>query len=177
MKNKKKGTRTSINRREFIGTTSAALAFTIVPRQVLGGPDFLAPSDKITMAYIGVGSQGVRELMPILRSPEIQIVAVVDPNKDAVGYRDWGKTYLRDGIRKLLNDPNWTPGGDNVIPGGRDNGKNIVESYYALDKKNKYKGCNAYEDFREMFEKEKDLNAVKIMTPDHFARCHCHGRA
>ena len=166
MKNQKKENR-SINRREFIGTTSAALAFTIVPRQVLGGPDYLAPSDKITMAYIGVGSQGVRELMPILRSPEIQIVAVVDPNKDAVGYRDWGKTYLRDGIRKLLNDPNWTSGGDNVIPGGRENGKNIVESYYALDKKNKYKGCNAYEDFREMFEKEKDLNAVKIMTPDH----------
>ncbi len=30
-----------------------------------------------------------------------------------------------------------------------------------------FKGCNAYADFRELFEKEKDLDAVKIMTPDH----------
>ena len=31
----------------------------------------------------------------------------------------------------------------------------------------KYSGCNSYEDFRELLEKEKDLDAVKIMTPDH----------
>jgi hypothetical protein len=31
----------------------------------------------------------------------------------------------------------------------------------------KYQGCNSYEDFRELLEKEKDLDAVKIMTPDH----------
>ena len=30
-----------------------------------------------------------------------------------------------------------------------------------------YKGCASYEDFRELLEKEKDLNAIKIMTPDH----------
>ena len=30
-----------------------------------------------------------------------------------------------------------------------------------------FKGCAAYADFRELLEKEKDVNAVKIMTPDH----------
>ena len=30
-----------------------------------------------------------------------------------------------------------------------------------------FKGCSAYADFRELLDKEKDLNAVKIMTPDH----------
>ena len=30
-----------------------------------------------------------------------------------------------------------------------------------------YKGCTAYADVRELLEKEKDIDAVKIMTPDH----------
>ena len=148
--------------------TSTALAFTIVPRHVLGGSDFVAPSDKLTMVYIGAGTQGLREILPLLSVPQVQIIAVCDPNKEAVGYRDWGREYLRNNIRKKLNNPNWNPGGDNVVPGGRDNGKDIVDSYYATIRgSDKFKSCAAYADFRELFEKEKDFDAVKIMTPDH----------
>ena len=159
----------SINRRKFIGgMASTALAFTIVPRHVLGGNDFLAPSDKLTLGYIGAGTQGLREMVGLLSANQVQIVAVCDPNKEAVGYRDWGKEYLLKEIRNKLNKPSWMPGGDNVIPGGRDNGKNIVDTYYSnIRGQEKFKSCSAYEDFREMFEKEKDLDAVKIMTPDH----------
>ncbi len=169
MPEQKSTSRSRINRRKFInGMTSTALAFTIVPREVLGGPNFISPSDKIRLAYIGLGTQGIREMLPLLTSPEIQVVAVCDPNKDAVGYRDWGKTYLSDGIKELLKNPNWVSGGDNVVPGGLDNGKNIVDSYYASARaKEKFKSCTAYADFREMFDKEKNLDAVKIMTPDH----------
>jgi predicted dehydrogenase len=47
------------SRRKFIQTTFAALAgISIVPRHVLGGPGFLAPSDHLTKAIIGVGSMG-----------------------------------------------------------------------------------------------------------------------
>ena len=157
-----------MNRRKFVElTASAAMAFTIVPRHVLG-KGFVPPSDKITLAYIGVGTQGIRELLPLLAVPEIQVVAVCDPNKEAIGYRDWGTTYLRDEIRKAIKNPNWTPGGDKIIPGGRDTGKDIVDSYYAnVRTEQKYKGCTAYADARELLEKEKDLDAVKIMTPDH----------
>ncbi|MEO7988448.1 MAG: Gfo/Idh/MocA family oxidoreductase [Chryseolinea sp.] len=169
MKTKKKSSTRSINRREFIGgMTTAALAFTIVPRHVLGGNNFVAPSDKLTLAYIGTGTQGLREMVPLLSASQVQIVAICDPNKEAVGYRDWGKEYLRNQIREGIKNPNWNPGGDNVIPGGRDNGKEIVDAYYAKVRgAEKFKSCSAYADFREMFEKEKDLNAVKIMTPDH----------
>ncbi len=46
-------------RREFIKkATVAAAAFTIVPRYVLGGSGFIAPSDRLTKAVIGVGSMG-----------------------------------------------------------------------------------------------------------------------
>ncbi len=38
----------------------------------------------------------------------------------------------------------------------------------------RHKGCSAYADYRELLEKEKDLNAVKIMTPDHLHGGHQH---
>jgi myo-inositol 2-dehydrogenase / D-chiro-inositol 1-dehydrogenase len=49
----------SNSRRTFIKHTFAALAgISIVPRHVLGGPGFLAPSDHLTKGIIGVGSMG-----------------------------------------------------------------------------------------------------------------------
>lgn len=158
-----------IERRKFVQlTATAALGFTIVPRHVLGGKNHIPPSDKITLAYIGCGTQGIREMLPLLQVPELQVIAVADPNKEARGYRDWGKDYLRDEIRKTIQDPNWSPGGDNGVAGGRDNGKSIVDAYYAkVRSQPNYKGCNAYADVRELLAKEKDLDAVKIMTPDH----------
>jgi hypothetical protein len=160
--------RRDMSRRKFVEMTAAAgLGFTIVPRHVLGR-GFVAPSDKITLAYIGVGTQGIRELLPLLAVLEIQVVAVADPNKEARGYRDWGNNYLRDEIRSTIQNPNWTPGGDDIIPGGRDNGKGIVDAYYSNVRSGQpFKGCAAYADARELLEKEKDLDAVKIMTPDH----------
>ncbi len=47
------------NRRDFLKKTVAGVAaFTIVPRHVLGGSGFLAPSDELTRAIIGVGGMG-----------------------------------------------------------------------------------------------------------------------
>ncbi len=156
-----------INRREFITSAAAASAtFTIVPRHVIGGPDFIAPSDKVTIGYIGCGTQGMREMTQLIANPKLQIVAVCDPNKKSTDYIDWSPTGIRDGIRKALEDPSW---GENYkgIPGGRDIGQEFVEKYYAKDKGNKYKGCASYVDFRELLEKEKDVDGLKIMTPDH----------
>ncbi len=159
----------SLNRRKFVETMAvSALGFTILPRHVLGGKNFVAPSDKITLAYIGVGTQGIRELLPLLASSQFQVIAVCDPNKEAIGYKDWAKDWLKNEIRKTIQKPDWEPGGDNSIPGGRDNGKSIVDTFYAnVHPELKYNGCTAYADVRELLDKEKDLNAVKIMTPDH----------
>ena len=160
----------ALNRRKFVKAMAAsALAFTVVPRHVLGGSGFVAPSDTINLAYIGLGTQGIRELLPLLQNTQFRVVAVCDPGKDAVGYRDWGKDWLRNEVRKTIQKPDWEPGGDNSsIPGGRDNGKSIVETFYAnVHPELKFKSCAAYSDFRELFDKEKNIDAVKIMTPDH----------
>src|SRR5215218_3064312 len=86
--------KTEMNRRKFVElTATAALGFTIVPRHVLGGKNFIPPSDKITLGYIGMGTQGIRELLPLLQVEELQVVSVCDPSKHPVGYRDWGPTY------------------------------------------------------------------------------------
>jgi len=161
-----------IRRREFLGSAAAAsVAFTVVPRYVLGGEGYVAPSDKLTLGYIGCGTQGIREMAPLLAHPSVQIVAVCDPNKYSTNYIDWSMNSVRDTIRKALEEPTW---GENIkgIPGGRDLGQEFVQKYYAKIKKlPSYKGCPSYSDFRELLEKEKDLNAIKIMTPDHLHAC------
>ena len=158
----------NINRRKFLESAAkASIAFTIVPRHVLGGPGYIAPSDKLNLAYIGCGTQGLREMCDLITNPELQIVSVCDPNKMSTDYIDWSANGIRNGIRKVLNEPGW---GENFkgIPGGRDIGKELVDKYYSKQTDNKnYKGCSSYADFRELLEKEKGIDAVKIMTPDH----------
>jgi hypothetical protein len=162
MKNSK-----NINRRQFIGSAAAAsVAFTVIPRYVMGGPGYVAPSDKLAIAYIGCGTQGLREMATLLADPSIQIVSVCDPNKMSTNYVDWSKNEIRDVMRKTIGEPSW---GENLkgIPGGRDIGQEMVNKYYTKDKNSTFKGCSSYADFRELLEKEKDINVVKIMTPDH----------
>lgn len=161
------GQNKKMNRRKFISSTAATVAITVVPRYVLGGLNYVAPSDKINLAYIGCGTQGIREMVRLIGNPEIQIVAVCDPNTFTTDYVDWSLNGIRNGICNVLEEPNWGKG-IKGIPGGRKIGKEIVEKYYAKKKAFKdYKGCNAYADFRELLDKEKDIDAVKIMTPDH----------
>jgi hypothetical protein len=157
-----------INRRTFLGSAAtASLALTVVPRQVLGGPGYIPPSDKVTLGYIGCGTQGIREMAEIIANPSLQIVAVCDPNKYSENYVDWSPNEIRNTVRKAIGDNSW---GESIkgIPGGRDIGQELVTKYYGRTKESgTYKGCTSYEDFRELLEKEKDLNAIKIMTPDH----------
>jgi len=155
-----------IDRRKFIASAAASGAFTIIPRHVLGGTGYVPPSDKLTMAHIGVGTQGISELGGLLADPGIQIVAVCDPNTDSSDYVEWGKGGIRETIRKYIGNPTWRES-DNGCMGGREVGREIVETYYANQRGGEKFKCAAYADFRELLEKEKGLDAVKIMTPDH----------
>ena len=158
---------TSINRRRFLGSTIASGVFTLVPRYVLGGSGYVAPSNKVTLAHIDMGTQGFSELGGLLADPRIQIVAVCDPNADSNDYVEWGKHSVRNRIRTYLDNPSWREN-DSGCPGGREVGRQVVNTFYAnhRDAEN-FKGCAAYADFRELLENEKDLDTVKIMTPDH----------
>ena len=157
-----------LSRRKFILAGGAVAAgFTIVPRHVLGGPGFVPPSEKITLAYIGCGTQGLREMPALLAMPEVQVVAVCDPVKESHSYVDWSKDGLRSELARSLGNPDWRRNGSGIA-GGRDVARELIETSYANQKRSgKSSGCATYADFRELLEKEKDVSAVKIMTPDH----------
>ncbi|MCX6902035.1 MAG: Gfo/Idh/MocA family oxidoreductase [Verrucomicrobia bacterium] len=158
--------KSDINRRSFLKYTAASTAaFTIVPRLVLGGLNQIAPSNKITLAHIGCGTQGLREMLGLLAMPEVQIVSVCDPVKDGNNYVDWSKDGLRADIAKTLGKPSWRKGAPG-IPGGREVAKEVVEIFYANQRAAaSYKGCAVYTDFWELL--DKDVDAGKVMTPDH----------
>jgi predicted dehydrogenase len=153
-----------MNRREFIAPAAGAAMF--VQRSVLGQGQ-TAPSDKLNLAYIGCGTQGLREMLRLLGNPQVQITAVCDPERDNTNYVDWSQNGLRDSIRAALEDPSW--GGNYTgIRCGREVAKDIIEKYYAKKRgSEKFSGVTSYADFRELLEKERNIDAVKIMTPDH----------
>ena len=156
-----------VTRRTFLQAGAAAAAATILPRNVLGGASAVPPSGKLTVAYVGCGTQGIRELLRLLAIPEVQVVAVCDPVKDGHDYVDWSRDGLRAAVATTLGQPDWRRGAPG-IPGGRDVAKEIVEAYYAKQRgTEKFRGCTAYADFRELLAHEPDVNVVKVMTPDH----------
>ena len=123
----------SVNRREFVKAAGiAGAAAVILPRHVLGGPGFTAPSDKLNVAAIGAGGMGAENMRQLTSE---NIVAICDINFDHV-----------DG-------------------GLVDNNGNIREGREALSAA--YQKAVRYSDFRVMLEKQKDIDAVVIATPDH----------
>jgi predicted dehydrogenase len=171
-----------ISRRNFLATAGAAAAtVTIVPRHVLGGAGQVPPSGRINIAFIGVGSQGLRVMLSFLRHKDVQAVAVCDPNRGSGDYPQWSKNEFCNGVRKLLgtssgwewlspNQPIRLTPAQTATGGvaGHEPCQKIVEAYYGTQKRSgEYRGCRAYSDFRELLDKEKDLDAVVVGTTDH----------
>ncbi len=171
----------AISRRTFLGqTAAAAVGFSIVPRRVLGGAGHVAPSDKVNIAFIGVGAQGLRVMLHFLHEPDVQGVAVCDVNKSGANYPQWDTHEFCKSVRRLLGvDSGWdwlSPDQPmqlshtlSVTSGvaGREPCQKIVDGYYATQNRSgQYHGCAAYNDFRELLEKQKDFDAVVVCTTD-----------
>jgi predicted dehydrogenase len=121
-----------ISRRQFVKTTGATIAATaIAPTTVLGSKKKVAPSERITIGFIGTGKMaGDYHLKTLLGFPDVQALAVCD-----------------------------------VDTNRRVHAKKRIEEAYA--ERTRYKGCTAYNDYRDMLQR-KDIDAVVIATPDHW---------
>jgi predicted dehydrogenase len=172
----------SVSRRRFLaGAGALAATFQIVLRHVLGGPGYTAPSEKITTAFIGVGSQGLRVMLDFLKQPDVQAVAVCDPNRGSGDYPQWSRNEFTGAVNRLLGVSN---GWDWLSPNqpvplsrsftatggmaGREPCQKIVDAWNGREKgSGTSRGCNAYADFRELLAQEKDLDAVVVGSADH----------
>jgi predicted dehydrogenase len=147
---------------------------------VLGGSGFVPPSEKVTIAFVGTGSQGLRVMLGFLENPDVQGVATCDPCRSGTGYSQWNKGQYRDMVRRLLGTSTgweWLSPDDAIVlsrnetgyngVAGRDPCQRIIDAYYGTQKRSgNYRGCSAYADFRELLDKEKDVDAVVVGTTD-----------
>lgn len=96
----------SQSRRAFLKTLGlAGAAFTILPRHVLGGNGFVAPSDTLYIAGIGAGGKGYSDLTGFAANPKAKIALLCDvDDRMAVKAREKfpEAKYYRD-FREMLD--------------------------------------------------------------------------
>lgn len=154
----------SIPRRKFLSqTASTAAALTILPRHVLGR-GFIAPSDTLNIAGIGVGGMGRANLINLASQ---NIVALCDV--------DWGyagKSLDRldsdiDKLRTRIEAPPAEPAlGQAPARFDREEAKLRLANMIKLKSEHVPK-AKRYTDYRQMLEQQKDIDAVVVATPDH----------
>jgi myo-inositol 2-dehydrogenase / D-chiro-inositol 1-dehydrogenase len=105
-------------RRNFLKkSTSAALALTVIPRHVLGGQQFTAPSDQLTKGIIGVGGMGrghfgyenTRLLAVCDVDSEHLKLALSTAGQGVKGFRDFRELIARPDIDivHIATPPHW----------------------------------------------------------------------
>ena len=101
----------SETRRGFIKNAGAATAFMIVPRAVLGGANFIAPSDRLNIAAVGAAGKGSSDIQSVAHE-NIYAICDIDDRRladtlqqdFAAPFRDKTKTY-RDYREMLDSEP------------------------------------------------------------------------
>lgn len=92
------------NRRRFLKTAGATLAaFHIGPAHLLGGPGGLAPSDKLSVACIGVGGRG-RASVDACSGENIVALCDVDDRQAGDAYARFPQARRYRDFRKMLDE-------------------------------------------------------------------------
>ncbi len=94
------------SRRLFLGATGGlALNFTIVPRHVLGGAGFVAPSDRLDVASVGVGGMGGGDIATISRlGANIVALCDVDEERASGSFNAFPKARRYKDFRKMIDE-------------------------------------------------------------------------
>src|SRR5690606_33569509 len=96
----------SATRRDFIKQgVAAAAGFMVVPRHVLGGTGFTAPSDKLVIGGIGVGGKGESDLSSFHESGKAEIACLcdVDDRRAAISVNRFPKAKYYKDFREMLD--------------------------------------------------------------------------
>jgi predicted dehydrogenase len=177
--------RRSISRRTFMSRTGAAVAgtsFMIVPRHVLG-QGMTPPSDLVNIASIGIGGRGGQVTQNLMTQ---NIVAVCDVDVALLESRlaTWrnsafpltGPTQPGQGGGRgqgagsgQPTGPTWTNFGLSKAQEAANASRAQEPTQQVLRRfvSDQIPRMARYRDYREMLEKQKDIDAVMIATPDH----------
>lgn len=94
------------SRRKFLAQSSATVAtFFIVPRFVLGGRGYTAPSDQLVVAGVGVGGKGESDLAMFAKTGKVRIAYLcdVDDRRAAGAVRAYPQAKYYKDWRQLLD--------------------------------------------------------------------------
>ena len=144
------------SRRDFVKTMAMTGAgLTIVPRHVLGRGQ-TAPSDRLNIAGVGVGGMGKINLLNM--APQNNIVALCDVDWTFAG-KAW-ESLPGDLKREEERLPKVTDAAARV------NSENRIAALKKILAEDLSR-MKRYRDYREMFDQQKDIDAVVVATPDH----------
>lgn len=130
-------------RRSFLKSSAVFSAAMIVPRHVLGGPDHVAPSDRVNVALVGAGGRGQQNAKELMKLKDVRIAVVADPAEKW----DLANFYYR-GVA------------------GRGPVSDLINKHYQSEEP----GFNVKQvsDYRRLLADEAgDIDAVLCATPDH----------
>ena len=94
------------SRRSFIKNSAiTAATFMIVPRYVLGGKGYTAPSDRLVIAGVGAGGKGQSDISSFYKSgkADIAFLCDVDDRRAAVSRKDFPKAKYYKDWRELFD--------------------------------------------------------------------------
>jgi predicted dehydrogenase len=160
-----------ITRRSFVATAAAAGAgVVIVPRHVLGR-GMQAPSDTLNVAIVGIGGMGGSNARALMSQ---NIVAICDVDDGYVAKRfDAFKTALNPpasasagagGGSTPGKEPRWTAA--QVAANQRRAPINeLADLRRFMDQQ--LPKAQRYRDYRQMLDKQKDIDGIVVATPDH----------
>jgi predicted dehydrogenase len=157
-------------RRKFVADVGLTTAgFAIVPRHVLGR-GMTAPSDRFNVAVVGVGGQGRSDMINLVSQ---NIVALCDVDWDYAGKSlDQLESDAQTLQRRLDQPPDPNARDENgrpippLTPRERERARAQIPAMLRL-KAEHVPRATRYQDYREMFDKEKSIDGVVVATPDH----------
>lgn len=106
MKEEKEVKKPGFSRRKFLKNSAiTATGFMILPRHVLGGKGFVAPSDRLLVAGIGAGGKGQSDIANFFKTgkAEIAFLCDVDDRSAATSRKNFPKAKYYKDYRELMD--------------------------------------------------------------------------